>query len=35
MVRTRADPDMERIRHYGFAFEGKRVLIGSDDIPLL
>jgi hypothetical protein len=25
----------ERIRHYGFAFEGKRVLIGSDDIPLL
>ncbi len=23
----------ERIRHYGFAFEGKRVLIGSSDVP--
>ena len=21
---------LERIRHYGFAFEGKKVLIGSD-----
>lgn len=23
--------EKERIRHYGFAFEGKHVLIGSDE----